>query len=112
MFQPRVIIMIILVVFGLFVVGNVDTTPEPDVTTYSSSAWDYATPLPDRVMPVNPDTVPDPAPKSTDNDESSTDTDEDLSGDDNGDGRIDEDESGWNCETMGNGECGTSIKRT
>jgi hypothetical protein len=27
-------------------------------------------------------------------------------GDDNGDGRIDEDESGWDCETMGNRVCG------
>jgi hypothetical protein len=27
-------------------------------------------------------------------------------GDDNGDGTIDEDESGWNCHTMGNGICG------
>ncbi|MFG2141911.1 hypothetical protein [Streptomyces sp. NPDC048650] len=27
-------------------------------------------------------------------------------GDDNRDGRIDEDESGWNCRTMGNGVCG------
>ena len=29
-----------------------------------------------------------------------------LAGDDNLDGIIDEDESGWNCETMGNGICG------
>lgn len=29
-----------------------------------------------------------------------------LAGDDNRDGIIDEDESGWNCETMGNGICG------
>lgn len=28
-------------------------------------------------------------------------------GDDNSDGRIDEDESGWNCATMGNKICGT-----
>lgn len=27
-------------------------------------------------------------------------------GDDNADGRIDEDESGWNCATMGNKTCG------
>ncbi|MFF0754464.1 hypothetical protein [Streptomyces sp. NPDC004267] len=27
-------------------------------------------------------------------------------GDDNGDGRIDEDESGWDCATMGNRQCG------
>ncbi|MFJ8301312.1 hypothetical protein ACIQ9R_36175 [Streptomyces sp. NPDC094447] len=27
-------------------------------------------------------------------------------GDDNGDGRIDEDESGWDCTTMGNRRCG------
>lgn len=30
------------------------------------------------------------------------------SGDDNGDGVIDEDESGWNCRTMGNRICGES----
>jgi len=29
-----------------------------------------------------------------------------LRGDDNGDGRIDEDESGWDCATMGNLRCG------
>ncbi|MEU3502621.1 hypothetical protein ABZ726_18285 [Streptomyces hundungensis] len=29
-----------------------------------------------------------------------------LTGDDNGDGRIDEDESGWDCRTMGNHVCG------
>jgi hypothetical protein len=29
-----------------------------------------------------------------------------LDGDDNGDGIIDEDESGWDCETMGNLDCG------
>ncbi|MFI7415279.1 hypothetical protein ACIBU0_42265 [Streptomyces sp. NPDC049627] len=31
----------------------------------------------------------------------------DLMGDDNRDGRVDEDESGWDCATMGNRECGT-----
>ncbi|MFJ4988674.1 hypothetical protein ACIP9H_33355 [Streptomyces sp. NPDC088732] len=30
-----------------------------------------------------------------------------LPGDDNGDGRIEEDESGFKCATMGNGHCGT-----
>ncbi|MBM4616418.1 hypothetical protein GS534_24545 [Rhodococcus hoagii] len=29
-----------------------------------------------------------------------------IAGDDNSDGIIDEDESGWNCETMGNRICG------
>ncbi|MFF4188158.1 hypothetical protein ACFYZ9_33685 [Streptomyces sp. NPDC001691] len=29
-----------------------------------------------------------------------------LTGDDNGDGQIDEDESGWDCRTMGNHVCG------
>ncbi|WIF20595.1 hypothetical protein SEA_JFLIX2_105 [Rhodococcus phage Jflix2] len=29
-----------------------------------------------------------------------------ITGDDNSDGIIDEDESGWNCETMGNRICG------
>lgn len=29
-----------------------------------------------------------------------------LKGDDNHDGVIDEDESGWNCHTMGNKQCG------
>ncbi|AKN68701.1 hypothetical protein QR97_01775 [Streptomyces sp. PBH53] len=29
-------------------------------------------------------------------------------GDDNGDGRIDEDESGWDCRVMGNRVCGPS----
>ncbi len=29
-----------------------------------------------------------------------------VSGDDNGDGRIDEDESGWDCTAMGNRVCG------
>lgn len=29
-----------------------------------------------------------------------------LYGDDNGDGYVDEDESGWNCATMGNKVCG------
>ncbi len=33
-----------------------------------------------------------------------------LSGDDNHDGRIDEDESGWNCATMGNKSCGPWIQ--
>ncbi|MEV0437694.1 hypothetical protein AB0I84_40880 [Streptomyces spectabilis] len=33
----------------------------------------------------------------------------DLRGDDNRDGRIDEDESGWHCRTMGNRVCGTRI---
>ncbi|MFJ4084967.1 hypothetical protein ACIP2Z_39240 [Streptomyces iakyrus] len=31
----------------------------------------------------------------------------DLMGDDNRDGYVDEDESGWDCATMGNRECGT-----
>lgn len=101
MFQPRVIIMILLVGIGLFVIGNVDTTPEPNVTTYSSSAHDYANPLPVIVAPVNPDTVPDSAPPK---DVKSSDRQTD--GDDNGDGRIDEDESGWDCRSMGNGICG------
>jgi hypothetical protein len=32
-----------------------------------------------------------------------------VAGDDNGDGVIDEDESGWDCRTMGNRICGTSL---
>ncbi|MFI8206661.1 hypothetical protein [Streptomyces sp. NPDC085937] len=32
----------------------------------------------------------------------------DALGDDNRDGRIDEDESGWDCRTMGNRQCGTA----
>ncbi|WP_439377843.1 hypothetical protein [Amycolatopsis lexingtonensis] len=32
-----------------------------------------------------------------------------LLGDDNGDGVIDEDESGWDCTTMGNRVCGPLI---
>lgn len=31
-----------------------------------------------------------------------------IPGDDNGDGVIDEDESGWDCTTMGNHICGVS----
>lgn len=34
----------------------------------------------------------------------------DLTGDDNRDGRIDEDESGWDCRTMGNRTCGTDTR--
>ncbi|MFC8640106.1 hypothetical protein ACFUC2_05020 [[Kitasatospora] papulosa] len=30
----------------------------------------------------------------------------DGQGDDNGDGRVEEDESGWDCRTMGNRVCG------
>ncbi|MER7952024.1 hypothetical protein ABTY59_32000 [Streptomyces sp. NPDC096079] len=30
-------------------------------------------------------------------------------GDDNGDGRVDEDETGWDCRTMGNGLCGSDV---
>ncbi|MFD3514838.1 hypothetical protein [Streptomyces sp. NPDC058657] len=33
-----------------------------------------------------------------------------LSGDDNGDGRIDEDESGWDCTRMGNRVCGPNTQ--
>ena len=32
-------------------------------------------------------------------------------GDDNGDGIIDEDESGWDCATMGNHVCGVVVER-
>ncbi|MFB6700256.1 hypothetical protein [Streptomyces rubiginosohelvolus] len=32
-----------------------------------------------------------------------------LPGDDNADGRIDEDESGWDCRTMGNRLCGGDV---
>ena len=32
-------------------------------------------------------------------------------GDDNGDGWIEEDESGWNCRTMGNRICGEVTER-
>lgn len=32
----------------------------------------------------------------------------DALGDDNRDGRVDEDESGWDCRTMGNRQCGTA----
>ncbi|MGC5245408.1 hypothetical protein ACPXB3_00510 [Gordonia sp. DT219] len=32
-----------------------------------------------------------------------------LPGDDNGDGVIDEDESGWDCATMGNQVCGSAV---
>jgi hypothetical protein len=35
-----------------------------------------------------------------------------LKGDDNGDGVIDEDESGWNCHTMGNHECGSVSQKS
>ncbi|MFJ5142968.1 hypothetical protein [Streptomyces sp. NPDC088707] len=34
------------------------------------------------------------------------DVDREGPGDDNGDGRVDEDESGWDCRTMGNRVCG------
>lgn len=34
-----------------------------------------------------------------------------VPGDDNGDGIIDEDESGWDCATMGNHVCGVVIER-
>ncbi|MEU3281453.1 hypothetical protein [Streptomyces antibioticus] len=33
----------------------------------------------------------------------------DLMGDDNRDGYVDEDESGWDCATMGNRECGPGV---
>ncbi|SEE82976.1 hypothetical protein SAMN05216483_6689 [Streptomyces sp. 2131.1] len=33
----------------------------------------------------------------------------DLMGDDNRDGRVDEDETGWDCATMGNRECGPGV---
>jgi len=33
----------------------------------------------------------------------------DLVGDDNRDGRVDEDESGWDCHTMGNRLCGADV---
>ncbi|MFJ4342640.1 hypothetical protein [Streptomyces sp. NPDC088915] len=33
----------------------------------------------------------------------------DLTGDDNRDGRIDEDESGWDCRSMGNRQCGPLV---
>ncbi|MEV8344487.1 hypothetical protein [Streptomyces niveus] len=33
----------------------------------------------------------------------------DLVGDDNRDGRVDEDESGWDCQTMGNRVCGADV---
>ncbi|MFD3309401.1 hypothetical protein [Streptomyces sp. NPDC058656] len=33
----------------------------------------------------------------------------DLMGDDNRNGRVDEDESGWDCATMGNRECGPGV---
>ncbi|MFH8465976.1 hypothetical protein [Streptomyces sp. NPDC017991] len=36
----------------------------------------------------------------------------DATGDDNRDGRIDEDESGWDCHTMGNRVCGAPIVPT
>lgn len=36
-----------------------------------------------------------------------TDGQADVRGDDNRDGRIDEDESGWDCHSMGNRVCGT-----
>lgn len=32
-----------------------------------------------------------------------------VTGDDNGDGRIEEDESGWDCSTMGNRQCGPDV---
>ncbi|MEU8133264.1 hypothetical protein [Streptodolium elevatio] len=32
-----------------------------------------------------------------------------LPGDDNNDGRVDEDETGWDCRTMGNRECGVWV---
>lgn len=37
--------------------------------------------------------------------------DEGTPGDDNQDGVIDEDESGWDCRTMGNGICGPEATR-
>lgn len=117
MFQPRVIVMVLLVGFGLFFLANVDTTPDHNSAGYSSSAW--VAPAAPMTAPVNPETVPDaPKSESTEQDESesvdeTTDDEGNAApaiGDDNGDGTIDEDESGWDCETMGNGECGT-VKR-
>lgn len=34
-----------------------------------------------------------------------------AAGDDNGDGFVDEDESGWDCRTMGNLVCSTEVNR-
>lgn len=50
--------------------------------------------------------VPHVAPKALEPSGKSAPTRKALEGDDNHDGRIDEDESGWDCKTMGNKRCG------
>lgn len=50
--------------------------------------------------------TPPPRPDTT-SDATYNDGRADVTGDDNQDGRIDEDEQGWDCEAMGNRVCGT-----
>uniref|UniRef100_UPI003F491029 hypothetical protein n=1 Tax=Streptomyces sp. CA-136453 TaxID=3240050 RepID=UPI003F491029 len=52
----------------------------------------------------------EPAP-TVDVDVDENETTRGRSGDDNGDGRIDEDESGWDCHVMGNRVCGPPMPR-
>lgn len=58
---------------------------------------------------TDPDAAPHPAPGPTATVQPGDDT---LTGDNNGDGRIEEDESGWDCHTMGNRVCGTTDTET
>lgn len=57
---------------------------------------------------VEPPHVPAPdakqAPEGEDTRKAPKSSEKALEGDDNGDGRIDEDESGWDCANMGNGQ--------
>ncbi|MGW0033037.1 hypothetical protein ACWDXD_24875 [Streptomyces sp. NPDC003314] len=87
------------------------TAPQADVTGAYNAGWRAGvTALGSGTAPTYPDAAGDP------NDPGTAawvkgwiDGQAESLGDDNGDGRVDEDESGWDCAAMGNRLCGADV---
>lgn len=106
---------------GLWLLSGCTNTPQkahevPELVKPSISL-DYALPEEgegfkgyDAPKVVEPPRVPAPDPKAPNKGDDPKSAPKALQGDDNGDGRIDEDESGWDCTSMGNGQCGKALE--
>lgn len=88
----------LLLGYGIWATRNIDGDTGLPVRSEKTVIHETPDPLPERTAP-RVWTPPTPI-------QAEPPTDAYYMGDDNADGRIDEDESGWNCHTMGNRICG------